>query len=70
MVTKYDVFELVYTFKSPMRPIEVVEKLNKGEKEYHVIHRILRELVKENFLNKTKYGFEAKITKMLLRRTL
>jgi len=61
MVTQYDVFEVVYKNKIPVKPIEVVRKLNKSEKEYNNIHRFLIELEKNNFLTKTKYGFQAKI---------
>ena len=59
MVTKYDVFEVVYENRSPIKPTEVVKKLNKDEKEYHTIHRYLRELVKEKVVIKKKYGFQA-----------
>ena len=61
MVTQYDVFEVVYKNKVPIKPIEVVRKLNKSENEYNNIHRFLIELEKNNFLTKTKYGFQAKI---------
>ena len=59
MVTKYDVFEVVYENRAPIRPTEVVKKLSKDEREYHVIHRNLRELVKEEELIKKKSGFQA-----------
>lgn len=60
MVTKYDVFEVVYKNSAPMKPIEVVKELNKDEKDYHIIHRFLRELVKDKNLIKKKSGFEIK----------
>src|SRR3989344_1289562 len=60
MVTQYDVFEVVYKNKVPVKPIEVVRKLNKTENEYNNIHRFLVELEKNNFLTKTKYGFQIK----------
>jgi len=60
MVTKYDLFEVVYKNKNPIKPIEVVEDLNKTEKEYNNIHRLLTELEKNHFLIKTKFGFQAK----------
>lgn len=60
MVTKYDVFEVVYKNSAPMKPIEVVKELNKDERDYHIIHRFLRELVKDKNLIKTKSGFEIK----------
>jgi len=59
MVTKYDVFEIIYRNRSAMKPVEVVRKLNKDEKEYHVVHRYLRKLVNEKLLEKTKNGFQA-----------
>ena len=62
MVTQYDIFEIVYKNKVLLKPIEVVRKLNKTEKEYHNIHRFLNELTKDDLLTKTKYGFQAKIT--------
>lgn len=59
MVTKYDIFEIVYKNRAPLKPIEVVKKLYKDEREYHIIHRYLRELVKERLLIKSKNGFQA-----------
>ena len=63
MVTKYDVFEAVYKNKSLIKPIWVVRKLNKDEKEYHIIHKYLRELVQERLLIKKKEGFQAETNK-------
>jgi len=60
MVTKYDVFEILYKGRTPLKPIEVVKKLNKPKSEYKNIHRILKELEKDGFLIKAKTGFEAK----------
>lgn len=62
MVTKYDVFEIVYKNKASLKPIEVVRKLYKDKREYHVIHKYLRELVKEKILLKKKTGFEAEVS--------
>lgn len=59
MVTKLDVFEVAYK-NNPIKPIEVVKKLNKDEKEYDNIHKILRSLVKDNLLIKTSAGFDIK----------
>jgi len=59
VVTKYDIFEIVYKNKAPMKPIEVVKKLNKDKREYHVIHKHLRLLAMEKILIKNKYGFQA-----------
>ncbi|MDO8460589.1 MAG: Fic family protein [Nanoarchaeota archaeon] len=63
MVTKYDAFEIVYKNRAPLKPIEVVRRLNKDEREYHVIHRYLRELVNEKLLVKKKQGFQVEISK-------
>jgi fido (protein-threonine AMPylation protein)/predicted transcriptional regulator len=46
-----------------LKPIEVVKRLNKDEREYHIIHRYMRELTKENLLIKKKQGFQAEISK-------
>jgi len=62
MVTKYDAFEIVYKNKALLKPIEVVKKLNKDEREYHIIHRYLRELADENLLIKKKGGFQVEIS--------
>lgn len=63
MVTKYDIFEIVYKNKGLIKPIEAVKKLNKDEREYHVIHKYLRGLSKENLLMKRKGGFQAELSK-------
>lgn len=63
MVTKYDVFELMYKNKVPMKPIEVVKRLSKREGEYHNIHKLLRNLVEDKILLKVKEGFEININK-------
>ena len=61
MTTKYDVFELIYKNRAPIRPIEIVRQLNKTENDYHAIHWLLRELIEEGVLVKVKNGFEANI---------
>src|SRR3989338_8820667 len=63
MVTKYDIFELVYKNRFPMKPVDVVKEFNKSEKNYHAVHKQLRELVALGLLRKTKYGFEAEMTR-------
>src|SRR3989338_3215691 len=63
MVTKYDAFEIVYKNRALLKPIEVVKKLNKDEREYHIIHKYLRELAKEKLLIKKKNGFQAERSK-------
>jgi len=60
MVTKYDIFEFAYTNRHPLKPIEVVKKFKKNESEYDNIYRMLKELVREDLLTKTNYGFQAK----------
>ncbi|MFH1711571.1 MAG: Fic family protein [Nanoarchaeota archaeon] len=62
MVTKYDVFEIVYKNRTSIKPIEVVKKLSKDEREYHVVHRYLRELTNEKLLIKKKQGFQAELS--------
>ena len=61
MVTKYDVFEIVYKNRASLKPIEVVRRLYKDEREYHVIHRSLRELVKEKLLIISCNGTRSKV---------
>ena len=63
MPTKYDIFEIVYKNRALLKPIEVVKKLNKDEREYHIIHKYLRELAKEKLLIKKKNGFQAERSK-------
>ena len=60
MVTKNDVFEIVYKNQVPIKPIEVARALNKENSEYKNIHRILNELVKENLLLKKNSEFQIK----------
>jgi len=59
MVTKYDAFEVVYKNRALIKPIEIVKRLNKTEKDYHAIHKQLRELAKEKLLIKKDSGFQA-----------
>ena len=60
MVTRYDVFEFVYSYRHTIKPIEVVGHFKKNESEYDNIHRMLSELTDEGLLTKTSYGFQAK----------
>jgi len=60
MPTKYDVFEVIYEHRHPIKAIGVLKILNKDEREYDNILRLLNELEKEGFLIKTPYGFQAK----------
>jgi len=60
MVTKYDVFETVYRYQHPIKPIEVLKALNKTEREYNNIIRLIKELTNEGLLIKTPYGFQVK----------
>lgn len=62
MVTKYDVFEAVYTNRHAIKPIDVAKKFKKNESEYDNIHRLLTELTREGILIKNNYGFQAKKT--------
>jgi len=63
VATKYDVFEIVYKNRALLKPVEVVKRLNKDEREYHIIHRYLRVLANEKLLIKKKNGFQAEISK-------
>lgn len=62
MVTKYDVFETIYKYQHPIKPIEVLKILNKTEREYDNILRLFTELIGEGLLIKTPYGFQVKKT--------
>lgn len=62
MATKYDVFEIIYKNRASLKPIEVVKRLHKDKKEYHIIHRYLRELADEKLLIKGKNGFQAEMS--------
>jgi len=60
MATKYEIFEAIYTYQHPIRPIEVLKILKKNEREYDNVLRLINELVSENLLVKTPYGFQIK----------
>src|SRR3989338_6436345 len=60
MATKYDIFEVIYTYRHPIKAIEILKILNKDEREYDNILRLLKELEKEELLTKTSYGFQVK----------
>ena len=60
MATKYDIFEVIYKHQHPIKPIEVLKILNKNEREYDNILRLINELANENLIIKTPYGFQIK----------
>lgn len=62
MVTRYDIFEAIYKYQHPIKPIEILKILNKNEVEYDNILRLTNELLKENLIVKTPYGFQIKKT--------
>jgi fido (protein-threonine AMPylation protein) len=62
MVTKYDVFEIIYKYQHPIKPIEILKVLNKNEREYDNILRLINELMTEALIAKTPYGFQIKKT--------
>ena len=62
MATKYDIFEIIYRYQHPIKPIEVLKILNKSEREYDNILRLINELLNENLIVKTPYGFQIKKT--------
>src|SRR3989344_5777818 len=55
MVTKYDIFEAIYKYQHPIKPIEILKMLNKNEREYNNIIRIINGLVDDNLIVKTPY---------------
>ena len=60
MVTKYDIFETIYKYQHPIKPIEILKILNKNEKEYNNVLRLINELVGDDLITKTSYGFQIK----------
>jgi fido (protein-threonine AMPylation protein) len=62
MVTKYDIFQVVYKNSIPIKPKEVVSKLGKDSQEYNNIRMILVKLVEDGLLTKTEFGFQAKLS--------
>ncbi len=58
MVTKYDVFEIVYGRRNPVKPIEVVKKFGRNKSYYNLVHRFLTQLVNEKLLVKVEAGFQ------------
>ncbi|MBS3149235.1 Fic family protein [Candidatus Woesearchaeota archaeon] len=62
MVTKYDIFEIVYKNNEFIKPIEVVERLKKNKSEYKNIYRILNDLEKNKFLVKSEGGFQVYVS--------
>jgi|SRR3989344_1388256 len=60
MVTKYDIFEFVYKYRHPIKPIEVLEKFKKRRNEYNNIHKMLTFLVNEDLILKNNYGYQIK----------
>ena len=45
MVTKYDIFEVMYKYQHPIRPIEILKILSKNKREYNNIIRLVHELL-------------------------
>jgi fido (protein-threonine AMPylation protein) len=62
MVTKYDLFEALHKNQHPLKPIEILKFLNKNDREYDNILRLINELLKEELITKTPYGFQIKKT--------
>lgn len=62
MVTKYDIFQLVYKKRRPLRATDVTKELGRKTKGlYNYVHVCLQELEKEGYLVKSKHGFEGKV---------
>ncbi len=62
MVTKYDIFEIIYKYQHPIKPIEILKLLNKTEREYNNTLRLINELAKDDLIVKTPYGFQIRKT--------
>jgi len=62
MVTKYDVFETIYKYQHPIKAVDILKLLNKNEREYDNILRLANELLKEELIIKTPYGFQIRKT--------
>ncbi|MBD3204211.1 hypothetical protein GF327_07995 [Candidatus Woesearchaeota archaeon] len=60
MVTRYDVFELMYSKGTLMKPKEVARAFRSADKEYHAIYMILVDLQKRGLVSKTEHGFRVK----------
>ena len=60
MTTKYDIFEIIHKYQHPIKPMEVLKMLNKSKREYDNILRLINELVNEDLIVKTPYGFQIK----------
>ena len=58
MVTKYDVFEVIYKNHAPLKPVEILKILKKEKSEYKNIYRIVNELEKENLVTRNKEGVQ------------
>ena len=62
MVTKYDLFELIYKNPTPLIPRQLLEQLHKDKTFYQIIYYHLTQLKKEKLIIKTKNGFEPRTT--------
>ena len=59
MVTKYDVFEYMYTKGGPLKPQEVAHAFKKRNIDYHGIYNMLLDLKNLKLVAKNDYGFQA-----------
>ena len=58
MVTKFDVFEFMYTTGGVLAPKEITAAFKKAEPVYKLIHRLLQELTAMKFVAKSEFGYE------------
>ena len=59
MVTRYDVFALMYKEGGVLRPTDVVQRFEKTQSEYDRMYKILLELEGSALVKKTEHGFQA-----------
>ncbi|MHC1598070.1 MAG: Fic family protein [Candidatus Methanofastidiosia archaeon] len=58
MVTKYDVFEFIYSKGSIIQPKEVATYFKKLDKDYKFIYRLMMDLAEMKQVSKSEHGFE------------
>jgi len=58
MVTKYDIFELMYKKGGPLKPKEIANEFKRSNVEYYGIYNALMKLKNQNLIEKNEYGFQ------------
>lgn len=59
MVTKYDIFNVLYK-NEQLKPTEIIDKLNKSKEDYKNVYRLLKELEKEGLVSSKESFFTIK----------